>query len=64
MSNVRQLDGRLARDVESLARWWTQATQEARFEFLKTSKEKGIPWEAINAAIILAETEAGEVSEG
>jgi hypothetical protein len=65
MRNVGQLDGRLARDVESLARWWTSAPQEARFGLWQTAvKENRPPLEALRLAVILAETEAGEVTEG
>jgi len=61
----KQLDDRLAGDVESLARWWTSASQAQRFELLKRStKENSPPFEALRLAIILAEVEAGEVGEG
>jgi hypothetical protein len=61
----RQLDGRLAGDVIALARWWTSATQEARFQVLTTAtKENRPPLGQLQLAIILAETEAGEVTEG
>jgi hypothetical protein len=61
----RQLDGRLARNVLELARWWTSAPQEARFLLLTTAtKENRPPLRDLHLAIILAETEAGEVEEG
>ena len=61
----RQLDGRVAWDVEQLARWWTSTTQEARFQLLKTAVETGTPpLEKLRFAIILAEAWAGEVEEG
>jgi len=60
-----RLDGRLADDIESLARWWTSATQGARFALLKSAtKENRPPFATLRAAIILAEAEAGEVAEG
>lgn len=59
----RQLDRRLA--VERLARWWTSASQEERFRLLKTSvQENSPPLATLRYAIILAESEAGEVGEG
>lgn len=65
MSHERKLDGRLARDVESLARWWTSAPQEARFGLWQTAlQENRPPLEALRLAVILAESEAGEVTEG
>jgi len=60
-----QLDGRLARRIELLARWWTSASQEERFKLLKTAcQENTPPLSDLRYAIILAETEAGEVGEG
>ena len=60
-----KLDGRLAWDVEQLARWWTQAPQEARFAILtQATKENRPPLDRLQLAIILAESEAGEVEEG
>lgn len=56
--------------VVDIARWWTSATKEARFALLKRciderSPSKGNPSLAeVRLAIILAETEAGEVSAG
>lgn len=65
MRHERQLDGRLAGDVVGLARWWTSATSEARFSLLtKATKTNDPPLQALHLAIILAETEAGEVTEG
>lgn len=65
MAHGRQLDGRLAGDVVQLARWWTSATSEARFGLLtKATQTNDPPLEALHLAIILAETEAGEVEEG
>lgn len=65
MTTHGRLDGRLARDVDELARWWTSATQEARFALLKSSIQAGSPpLDKLRYAIILAEIEAGEVAEG
>lgn len=51
--------------VIELARWWTSATQEERFRLLKTAcQENTPPLGELRTAIILAETEAGEVGEG
>ena len=55
----------MAGNVESLARWWTSATQKARFEILRRSTLENSPsFQDLRLAIILAETEAGEVEEG
>lgn len=61
---------RLGIRVERLARWWTSATQEARFALLKRVLEDKAPAKEaptlreVQLAILLAETEAGEVSQG
>lgn len=58
------------RRVEQLARYWTEATQEARFALLQRivgqkAPEKGDPsLRELQLAIVLAETEAGEITEG
>lgn len=58
------MGGRLAWDVEQLARWWTSAPNEARFALLtQATKEDRPPLDKLHLAIILAETEAGEVEE-
>jgi len=58
------VDERLAR-LDALAQWWTQATQEARFElWRKATQENSPPLAELRLAVILAETEAGQVSEG
>jgi hypothetical protein len=55
----------MAGDVEQLARWWTSASQEARFGLLrKAVQENTPPLQTLRLAIILAEIEAGEVGEG
>jgi len=60
-----ELDDRLARGVVELAQWWTQASQEARFEALKKAIHgEGPPLQTLRLAIIVAEVEAGEVGEG
>lgn len=60
-----KLDGRMAWDVEHMARWWTSAPEKARYEILrKATLENTPPLEKLRYAIILAEVEAGEVSEG
>lgn len=51
--------------VIELAQWWTQASQEERFRLLqKACKENTPPLAELRYAIILAESEAGEVGEG
>jgi hypothetical protein len=51
--------------IDSIARWWAQASHEARFEFLtKAAKEGTPPLEEIHVAVILAESEAGATGEG
>jgi hypothetical protein len=53
--------------VIELARWWTSATKEARWQLLRMSidqrsPQKGTPPLAeLKLAIILAEAEAGEI---
>lgn len=68
MTNGKFLDVRVAADrLEQLARWWTSATQEARWDlYAKTIKgEAEAPkLRTLQLAIYLAETEAGEVGEG
>lgn len=54
-------------DVAELARWWTDASSEARFALLERSikgEAKAPPLNALQIAIYLAEVEAGEVGEG
>jgi hypothetical protein len=68
MKHVR-LDGRLAehRAVDELARWWSQATEEARFRTLKASceaQEGAPPLARLRLAIYLWEAESGQVEEG
>lgn len=57
----------MAGSVVSIARWWTSATQEARWA-LWNKAVHGDPQaptlETLRVAVILAECEAGEVSEG
>lgn len=64
----KQLDARaLSRSVDALARWWTSATQAQRFQLVKASlegHEGAPPYKALQIAIYLSETEAGEVTEG
>lgn len=62
-----KLDERLARRVEDLARWWTQASEEARYAKIREAlapEASREDFRALRAAIILAEIEAGQVSEG
>lgn len=61
------MDVRLAERIESLARWYTSASEEARYK----AWEKAIHGDPqapslfeLRAATILSETEAGKVSEG
>lgn len=63
------LDERVAdRRIVELARWWQEATNEARFNLLQRSsrKEEGAPDHTqLLAAIILVESYAGEaIGEG
>lgn len=65
MSNGKPVVGRLAWSVERLARWWTSASQEEKFNTLKASiHENTPPLETLRLAIIAAEIEAGQISEG
>jgi hypothetical protein len=60
-------DGRSVAVVEQLARWWTSASQEARFELYKAAIEgdrQAPRLRTLQIAIYLAESEAGEVREG
>lgn len=53
--------------IERLARWWTEASNEARFTLLRASlaAEKEAPdFRALQIAIYLAEAEAGEIAQG
>ena len=52
--------------IESLARWWGQASEEARFEALKKAAHGYGPatLEEVHIAAYLAECEAGTVSQG
>jgi len=58
--------GRVAWNVEHIARWWTSATDEERFNMLQLSiqgEAKAPSLGEVRLAILLAESEAGEVSE-
>jgi len=47
-----------------IARWWTSATQESRFELYRRSVEgdaQAPPLAELRLGIFIAETEAGEV---
>jgi len=58
---------RLPADVEQLARWWTTATQEARYALLIRAwrKDQGAPPLAqVQLAALIAEAEASEVEKG
>lgn len=59
------MDVRLAiRSIDELARWWTQASEEARYEtLLRATKENSPPLGALRLAIYLAEAEAGKVEQ-
>ena len=51
--------------IDSLARWWSQASNEARYALLvKAAQENTPPLEEVRVAIILAETEAGTADQG
>lgn len=57
--------GSLAASLEALARWWTSATKEERFELLRRSihgEAEAPPLKVVQLAIYLAETAAGEVA--
>lgn len=59
------MDDRLA--LTRIAQWWTQATNEARFQALQKAihgDPQAPPLQTLQLAIILAEVEAGEVGEG
>lgn len=68
----RSLGGRLDRvlAINSLAQWWTQASDQARFELLqrvvgsKTPQEGDPSFKTLQLAIYLAEAEAGQVEAG
>lgn len=64
---MRELDDRVARDaeIERLARWWTSASEKARYAALESAIHTNSPdLEKLRLAIIVAETEAGQVAEG
>ena len=51
--------------VDELARWYSQASQEARFAVWETAiKENSPPLARLRLAAILAEIESGQVCEG
>lgn len=53
------------RKLDELARFWTQATEEARYALLeKATKENSPPLWILRAAIVAAESEAGTFEEG
>jgi len=55
----------MAERIESLARWWTSASNEERFKLLKAAcQENRPPLSEVRYAILLAESEAGEIGEG
>lgn len=62
------MDERLAagRRIESLASWWAQASEKARFEALKVAYGPKAPYslEEIHIAALLAESEQGTVAQG
>lgn len=65
--SLRPRNARLPRAIETLARYWTSATQAQRFALVKASLEgwDGAPsYRELQIAIYLAEVEAGEVAEG
>jgi hypothetical protein len=56
---------RVSAPVEQLARWWTSASTEQRFEaWQKACQENRPPLATLRIAAILAEAQAGEVEEG
>lgn len=58
------MDDWLAR-IDELARWYSQASEEARFQlWQKAIKEKTPSLSELRVAAILAEIAAGKVSEG
>lgn len=65
--DVRNVSSVHGAAIERIARWWTSATQEARFEVLLRAyrKDPTAPsLREIQLAAYLAEAEAGEVAEG
>lgn len=57
--------GRPHQRVVELARWWTSASAKARFALWdQATKENRPPLAQLRLAVILAEVEAGEISEG
>lgn len=59
--------GELARRVERIAQWWSSATQEARYALLERAfrgEAQAPPLEEVRLAALLAEAEAGEISQG
>jgi hypothetical protein len=59
--------GNVAHRLETIARWWTQATQAQRYECYGRAvhgDEEVPPLETLQLAIYLAEIESGEVGEG
>ncbi len=64
-----ELDDRLAasRRIERLAQWWTQATQEARFDALRRSfnGDPSAPtFQELQLALLIAEAAQGAIGEG
>ncbi len=59
---------RLGFRLESIARWWTTATQEERYALLRAAIAGEAPnkatLEEVRLAAYLAESEAGEVEAG
>jgi len=51
--------------IDALARWWSQASEEARYTLLRQATEENRPpLEEVHLAAYLAEAEQGTVSEG
>jgi len=51
--------------VERLAQWWAQASEESRFALLaKATKENSPPLAEVHLAAYLAEIDQGTVSQG
>lgn len=63
-ASTRRSLGPLARSVDRLAQWWTQAPQEERFNLIRASvngDREAPPLKTLQIAIYLAEAESGEV---
>jgi hypothetical protein len=59
--------GKPSAAFDALVRWWSSATQEARYQLLTAAWKKdpnAPPLGTVQLAALIAESEAGEVGEG